>query len=165
MPPHIYLCIVGYTVVERCQRSQIKQQWCELWPFQIRIHLNLKISITNVSWKCLHKLISVKMRYHIGVYTNYLWFHNCFLIEHHQNQYHKNQTYDITSTTPSCSGPIPAQKLRGNSVLGVVFSNKMHKMDFHYSHRFSWEKHTKLIYHMPWLYQYPPLPFHRSYKN
>ena len=27
------------------------------------------------------------------------------------------------------------------------------------------KKHTKLIYHMPWLYQYPPLPFHRSYKN
>ena len=27
------------------------------------------------------------------------------------------------------------------------------------------KKYTKLIYHMPWLYQYPPLPFHRSYKN
>ena len=39
------------------------------------------------------------------------------------------------------------------------------KMDFHYSHRFSWEKHIQLIYHMPWLYQYPPLPFHRSYEN
>ena len=28
-----------------------------------------------------------------------------------------------TSTTPSCRGPIPAQKPRGNSVLGVVFSH------------------------------------------
>ena len=36
--------------------------------------------------------------------------------------------------------PIPAQKSRGNSVLGVVFSHTMPKMDFHYSHRFSWEK-------------------------
>ena len=27
------------------------------------------------------------------------------------------------------------------------------------------KKHTKLIYRMPWLYQYPPVPFHRSYKN
>ena len=27
------------------------------------------------------------------------------------------------------------------------------------------KKHTKLIYLMPWLYQYPPLHFHRSYKN
>ena len=27
------------------------------------------------------------------------------------------------------------------------------------------KKHTKLIYHKPWLYQYPPLPFHRTYKN
>ena len=71
-----------------------------------------------------------------------------------------------TSTTPSRSGPIQAQKSRGNSILGVVFSHPMPKMDFHYSHRFSLEKkHTKLIYHMPWLYQYPPLPFHRSYKN
>ena len=25
--------------------------------------------------------------------------------------------------------------------------------------------HTKLIYHMPWLYQYSQVPFHRSYKN
>ena len=48
----------------------------------------------------------------------------------------------MTSTTPSCSGPIPAQKSRGNSVhvLGVVFSHTMSKMDFHYSHHFSWEK-------------------------
>ena len=42
-----------------------------------------------------------------------------------------------TSTTPSCSGPIPAQKSRCNSVLGVVFSHTMHRMDFHYSHCFS----------------------------
>ena len=42
-----------------------------------------------------------------------------------------------TSITPSCSGPIPAQKSRGNSVLGVVFSYTMPKMVFHYSHRFS----------------------------
>ena len=35
-----------------------------------------------------------------------------------------------TSTTPSCSGPIPAQKSRGNSVLGAVFSHTMLKMDF-----------------------------------
>ena len=42
-----------------------------------------------------------------------------------------------TSTTPSCSGPIPAQKSRGNSVLGVVFSHIMPKKDFRYSYRFS----------------------------
>ena len=45
-----------------------------------------------------------------------------------------------TSTTPSCSGPILAQKSRDNSVLGVAFSHTMPKMDFRYSHRFSWEK-------------------------
>jgi len=31
----------------------------------------------------------------------------------------------------------PAQKSRDNSVIGVVFSHIMPKMDFHYSHRFS----------------------------
>ena len=41
------------------------------------------------------------------------------------------------STTPSCSGQIPAQKLWTNSVLGVVFYHTMLKMDFHCSHRFS----------------------------
>ena len=42
----------------------------------------------------------------------------------------------------SLCGPIPAQKSLGNSELGVVFSHTMPKMDFHYSHRFSWEKNT-----------------------
>ena len=42
-----------------------------------------------------------------------------------------------TSTTPSCSGPIPAQKSWGNSVLGVIFFHTIPKMDVRYSHRFS----------------------------
>ena len=50
----------------------------------------------------------------------------------------------------SCSGPIPAQKARTNSVPGAIFS---HLMNFYYFHRFSWEKYTKMIGHMPWLYQ------------
>ena len=33
-----------------------------------------------------------------------------------------------------------------------VFSHIMAKIDFYYSHRLV-EKHTKLIYHIPWLYQ------------
>ena len=70
-----------------------------------------------------------------------------------------------TSTTPSCRGPIPAQKSQDNSVLGVVFPHMMPEMDFHYSHRLGEKKFTNLIYHMPWLYQYSPIPFHRSYKN
>ena len=39
------------------------------------------------------------------------------------------------STTSSCNGPIPSQKSRGNSVLGVIFSHTMPRMDVHYSHR------------------------------
>ena len=42
-----------------------------------------------------------------------------------------------TSTTSSGSGPIPAQKSRGNSVLGVIFSETIPKKDFRYSYRFS----------------------------
>ena len=49
-----------------------------------------------------------------------------------------------TRSTPSCSGPILAQKMRqkiqGSSAPRVVFSNIMPKMDFCYSCRFSWEK-------------------------
>ena len=43
----------------------------------------------------------------------------------------------ITSTTPSCSGLIPAQKIWGNAVPGVVLSHTILKLAFHYSHRFS----------------------------
>ena len=84
-----------------------------------------------------------------------------------RNVFQIKKTLKKLSTTPSCSGPIPAQKIRGNLVPGprAVFFHTIPKMDFYYFHPFSWEKHTKLIYHMPWLYQYPPLPFHRSYKN
>ena len=38
--------------------------------------------------------------------------------------------------------PIPAQKIRGNSVPGAVLSHTMPKIDFYYSHRFSWKKNT-----------------------
>ena len=49
----------------------------------------------------------------------------------------ENDKNEKTSTTLSCSGPIPAQKARGNFVLGVVFSHTMPKMGFHYTHRFN----------------------------
>ena len=61
----------------------------------------------------------------------------------------------LTSTSPSYSGPIPAQKLRANSVSRAVFSHLIPKMDFYYFHRFSWEKIHKNTrfsqskYHIP----------------
>ena len=59
-----------------------------------------------------------------------------------QTHFQENITFfrlnvNKTSTTPSCSVPIPAQKSRGNSVLGVVFSHRMPEKDFRYSYRFS----------------------------
>ena len=45
-----------------------------------------------------------------------------------------------TSTTPSCSSPIPAQ-----NIWGVVLSDTMPKMDVYYSHHFCW-KRTHLSY-------------------
>ena len=47
-----------------------------------------------------------------------------------------------TSTTRSGSVLIPAQKSRGNSVLEVVFSQTMPKMDFHYFHRLCSKERT-----------------------
>ena len=58
-----------------------------------------------------------------------------------------------TSTTPSCNESIPAQILQGTSEPVPVYSHTMPKMDFYYFHRSSCEKHSKLIYHIPWLYQ------------
>ena len=104
----------------------------------------------------------------------------CITLLHRLNlgmHYHKSATISliisiethITSTTPSCSGPVLAQKSRGNSVLGVVFSHTIPKMDFHFSQRFSWEINTKSlnwyitchgyinIHHSPC--------FHKSYKD
>ena len=71
-----------------------------------------------------------------------------------------------TSTTPSCRGPIPAQKSWGNSVLqGSYFPTRYPKWMFVILIVLVEKKRARLIYHMSWLYQYPPLPFHRSYRN
>ena len=34
-----------------------------------------------------------------------------------------------------------------------IFSHLMFEMNCYYFHRFSWEKYTKMIGHMLWLYQ------------
>ena len=49
---------------------------------------------------------------------------------------------EYTSTTPSCSELIRTQNIWGNSVPGAILSHTMPKMDFHHSHRFSWEINT-----------------------
>ena len=72
--------------------------------------------------------------------------------------------YEI-STTPSCCGSFPVQKIwYWQFSTRAVFSHAMPKMDLqnvHYSHHLLVEKkHFNLIYHMPWLYPYPPFPFH-----
>ena len=72
-------------------------------------------------WRLLWSFFSV---IHINWWERKKW----------QKKYHTQKT----STTQSCRGPIPAQKSRGNSVPGVVFSHTMPKMDSRYSHRFSW---------------------------
>ena len=59
------------------------------------------------------------------------------LYRHTEQKWFKINTYSVY--TPSCSGPIPAEKIRGNSVLSI-FSNTMPKMDFYHYHCLSWEK-------------------------
>ena len=53
-----------------------------------------------------------------------------------------------TSTTPSCSGPIPAQKSTVNSVLGSYFPTRCQKWIFIILIILIEKKHTKLIYHI-----------------
>ena len=52
----------------------------------------------------------------------------------------QRQKKQQTSTTPSCSGPIPAQRSRENSLPGAIFSHIMFEMNFYHFHSFSWEK-------------------------
>ena len=88
---------------------------------------------SNKMWvKCNHLLESSFIQ---GPRSG-IWFHPKNINQLYM-KYIKYLTFCETSTTPSCSGPIAAQKSRGNSVPGAVFSHKMPKMDFHYSHRFS----------------------------
>lgn len=76
----------------------------------------------------------------------------------------KRSTFKETSTTPSCGEPIPAQKIRGNSIPRAVFFHIMVKMDVYDFYSFSWGKHTKLVYHMSWLYHNHRSPFKGSIK-
>ena len=48
----------------------------------------------------------------------------------------QQQRKGLTTTTPSCSGPIPAQKSQASLEPGAVFSRLMLEMDFNYFHRF-----------------------------
>ena len=56
------------------------------------------------------------------------------------NKKRKNENFEknINKHNAELQRAYPGTQIsRGNSVLGVVFSHKMPKMDFHYSHRFS----------------------------
>ena len=57
----------------------------------------------------------------------------CITIDHLSKLIKKENT----STTPSCSGPIPSQKSRANSVPGIIFFHLVFEMNFNYFHRFS----------------------------
>ena len=51
-----------------------------------------------------------------------------------------------------------ADRFRHNNYGGIQYEGPncphlMPKMNFYYIHRFSWEKYTKMVGHMPWLYQ------------
>ena len=102
---------------------------------EFSINLSSRIGlITNNSVFKMNKKADIlaKNRYHMQQEN--------IQITKQANARQNTQEVSTTSTTPSCSGAIPAQKPRGNSVLGVVFSHTMPKMDFPYSHCFSWEK-------------------------
>ena len=58
-----------------------------------------------------------------------------------------------------------AQKIRVNEYQEQYFQTQCPKLIFIITIVLVKKKQTKLIYHMSGLYQYPPLSFHRSYKN
>ena len=58
-------------------------------------------------------------------------------------------SHTITSTMPTCSGPIPP----GTKVTGPYFSTYSQTWIFIISIVLVWKRYTKIIGHMPWLYQ------------
>ena len=64
-----------------------------------------------------------------------------------------------TSTTPSCSRPISAQKLWMNSVRGAVFSQLMLEMDFNYITQRKW---IEVGHQVPGCYYYWACRAYRS---
>ena len=96
-------------------------------PSSWHVFSHLLKTVTVFRWVSLQPLPNIFKLQHICIHCL-----TYFLIE--------ILTGNKTSTTPSCSGPIPAQKSWGSSVLEVVSSHTMPKMNVHYSHRFSWEK-------------------------
>ena len=80
----------------------------------------------------------------LALTSHLLIFRECKTITSNMYQYAANTlfyNYFIKQAQrQAAAGRSRHKKSQGNSVLGVVFSQTMPKMDFHYSHRFSWEK-------------------------
>ena len=67
-----------------------------------------------------------------------------------------SHTITSTITMPSCSGPIPSgTKVTGAFIQyqGPYFSTYSQKWNFIISIVLVWKRYTKIIGHMPWLYQ------------
>ena len=85
-----------------------------------------KMAINHWSWPtlCLNKML-IKLDEPSPVFYHFTSQNMC-MIKCYKNKHNAElQRAD------------PGRKVRGNSVLGVVFSHTMPKMDFRYSHRFS----------------------------
>ena len=101
------------------------------------IIVSLSISLHNPLYISCYEAYFAHRRYGRQLRQSVLQKVSTNINNRHQVVWKLSNIIKKTSTTPSCSGPISAQKSWGNSVLGVVFSHTMPKMDFHYSHRFS----------------------------
>ena len=122
--------------------------FCIVRKWNRRFSMNVHKSMgRNRFFKRAHTLSFKTIIFKMKNYSNCTLIHSLFRLWYH---IYKRQTQNLvinlckneikTSTTPSCSEPIPAQNLRKNSVLRTVFSHLKPTMDFYYVHRFSWVK-------------------------
>ena len=87
------------------------------------------------------EMIDTSVTLKLFIYSNHVYTHTRNVYENTWRSKPFHAWFKLqTSTTPSCSGPIPAQKSRANSVPGDIFSHLMFEMNLYHFHRFSWEK-------------------------
>ena len=130
-------------------KLQSIQSFCVLSLMYIKIMCKKKTSFSNIYYHLIHDIPEAHEQLYICLYhTANTQLRNTSTLHHlwHLQIQNKNSISNHfkfpvnrlqTSTTPRCSRPIPAQKIQGISVPGVVFSHTMPKIDFYHSHRFS----------------------------
>ena len=114
------------------------------WNFRLRVSMLVtwqsrqgRNSTVMTGWSHIIMISPLKLSSFLQMHVPPTLLHNTVLLK---SIWGGKAIIKETSTTPSCSRPIPEQKIWTNSVPRVIFFNLMVEMEFNYFHHFSWEK-------------------------